>query len=69
MMLNKARIFRTTKINIGKPFELTGYYGKKLTEEDISTMAGVVKEKMIQTQEQLVELTSKKKVKNESSKK
>ncbi len=69
MMLNKARIFRTTKINIGKPFELTEYYGKKLAEENILAMANIVKEKMIQTQEQLIELTSKKKVKNEGSKK
>ena len=68
-MLNRARIFRTTKINIGKPFELTDYYGKKLAEEDILAMANIVKEKMIQTQEQLTELTSKKKVKNEGSKK
>jgi 1-acyl-sn-glycerol-3-phosphate acyltransferase len=59
MMLKKAKIFRRTKIIIGKPFELEEYYGKKLTEQDISDMAKVVREKMIEQQEILINMTSK----------
>ena len=60
MMLRKARIFRRTKIIIGKPFELDEFYGKKLTEQEIADMAKIVREKMIEQQEILINLTKKK---------
>lgn len=59
MMLKKAKIFRRTKIIIGKPFELKEYYGKKLSEQDICDMAKVVREKMIKQQEILKNMTKK----------
>lgn len=33
VIYNKARLFRTTDILIGEPFELSEYYGQKLTDE------------------------------------
>lgn len=59
MMLNKAKIFRTTKIIIGKPFEFCDYYGKKITQEDIDTMSNIVRAKMISEQKKLIEITKK----------
>lgn len=53
MMLKKAKIFRKTHIIIGKPFELTEYYGKKLTDEDMKNLAEIVRSKMIGQQELL----------------
>ena len=51
MMLKKSKIFRKTHVIIGKPFELSDYYGKKLTEEDMNVLAEVVRSKMIEQQE------------------
>ena len=59
MMLKKAKIFRKTKIIIGKPFELTEYYGKKLSTEDIDCLDQIVRKKMIEQQDILKELSSK----------
>ena len=59
MMLKKAKIFRCTKIIIGKPFELEDYYGKKLTEEEISEMAQIIRTKMIEQQEILANMSKK----------
>lgn len=53
MMLNKPKIFRRTKIIIGKPFELSDFYDKKLFEEDYRIMDDIIKEKMISEQEKL----------------
>lgn len=46
MFYKKPRAFKKTYIIIGKPFELTEFYGKKLTQEDIAEMENVVSEKM-----------------------
>lgn len=62
MMLNKAKVFRTTKIMIGKPFEFSEYYDKKIDDEDIAAMELVLRQKMIDTQNQLIDLLSKKKI-------
>ena len=59
MMLKKAKIFSRTKIIIGKPFELSDYYGKKLSEEDIDKLDQIVREKMIEQQNILKQLSSK----------
>ena len=61
MMLNKAKIFRTTKIMIGKPFELAEYYDTKINDESIVEMEQILRQKMIDTQNQLIELLDKKK--------
>lgn len=59
MMLKKSKIFRKTKIIIGKPFELEEFYGKKLTEQNIAEMDKIVSEKMIEQQEILENMTKK----------
>ncbi|MBE7081061.1 MAG: 1-acyl-sn-glycerol-3-phosphate acyltransferase [Clostridiales bacterium] len=59
MMLKKAKMFSRTKIIIGKPFELSDYYGKKLSEEDIKALDQIVREKMIEQQNMLKQLSSK----------
>ncbi len=59
MMLKKAKMFSRTKIIIGKPFELSDYYGKKLSEEDIKALDQIVREKMIEQQNILKQLSSK----------
>ena len=59
MMLKKAKMFSRTKIIIGKPFELSEYYGKKLSEEDINALGQIVREKMIEQQNFLKQLSLK----------
>lgn len=59
MILSKSKILRKTKIIIGKPFELTEYYGKKLTEKEISEMDNIIREKMIEQHEILKNMTKK----------
>lgn len=46
MILKKARLFRKAHVIVGKPFEFSEYYEKKLSEEDICVMGSVVAEKM-----------------------
>ena len=59
MMLKKAKMFSKTRIIIGKPFELSNYYGKKLSEDDIAYLDQIVREKMIEQQDILKQLVSK----------
>ena len=66
MLSGKARMFRRTKIYIGKPFELSEYYDKKLTPEVISEIDGVIREKMLETQIELKSVCNKKKKKCKS---
>lgn len=61
MMLKKAKIFRKTHLIIGKPFELSDYYGKKLTEEDMVELAEIVRSKMIEQQNLLKDKLAKRK--------
>jgi len=61
MMLNKPRLFVRTKIMIGKPFELSEFYDKKLTEEDYLEMENIVREKMLEQQNYLMQKFEKKK--------
>ncbi len=60
MLLSKPKIFRKTKIIVGKPFELSEFYDKKFTEDDVKIMDGIVREKMICEQERLKEMVSNK---------
>ena len=64
--MKKAKIFRRTKIIIGKPFEFEEYYGKKITEEDINAMSAIIREKMIAEQQKLSLITTKKKDKKDA---
>ena len=64
MMLQKAKVFRRTKIMVGKPFYFEEYYDKKLTNEDLTYMNGVLRDQMIAQQNKLKQL---KKGKNDNS--
>ena len=61
MILKKAGIFRRAKLLIGKPFEFSEYYGKKLTDEDLKEMDIILRQKMTEVQVELKEILSKKK--------
>lgn len=62
ILSRKAKIFRKTHIIVGKPFELSEFYGEKLTEENIKKLEKVVFDKMLEQQLILMEkLSSKKK--------
>lgn len=51
----KPKIFRKTRIIVGKPFEFTEYYGKKLTSEDFEAMDLIIAEKLIEQKNILTE--------------
>lgn len=61
MILKKSKIFRKTHMIIGMPFTLEDFYGKKLTEIDMENMSNIVREKMIEQQKILIDITTKKK--------
>lgn len=42
----KQKAFRKNSMVIGKPFELTDFYDKKLTKEDLSIASNILNEKM-----------------------
>ena len=50
MLSGKARFMRRTHLIIGKPFELSDYYAKKLCDSDLSEMEKIVSEKMKEQQ-------------------
>ena len=69
---NKAKVFKKTYILIGKPFELTEFYDKKMTDEVILQMEEVVFQVMKNMQNELPNIISqskKKKSKNHGSNK
>ena len=53
VILKKAKIFGKTPIIIGEPFELSDFYGKKLTDEDIAAMAKIVANKLAENKSEL----------------
>ena len=48
MMYKKPRFFRMTHMLVGEPVELTEYYDKKLTAEDIEEADNKIREMMLQ---------------------
>ena len=56
----KARLFRKTYMMIGKPFELSEYYDKKLTEQDFNDLSNVIRDKILDVKESLANKLSKK---------
>lgn len=44
----KARVFRRNKIIIGKPFELTEFYGQKLSSQILDDAGKIVQEKLME---------------------
>lgn len=61
MFLRKPRIFHKTYIKVGKPFELTQFYDKKLVEQDIIFLDCLLKDKMIEQHNELKNSVLKKK--------
>ena len=47
-VVSKPKAFRKSKILIGKPYELTDFYGKKLDEVTLEEANKVVREKMLE---------------------
>ena len=43
----KPRLFRTAHILYGEPFELSEFYDKKLSAEDLKTADDIIKEKLL----------------------
>ena len=64
MIERKARIFRKNHIIIGKPFELSDYYGKKLNEQDYLDLDLIITDKMKSEQNSLFNYLNEKKRKN-----
>ncbi len=48
----KPRLFRRSVYRVGKPFELSDFYGVKLDEETLEKANQVVREKMLENREQ-----------------
>ncbi len=64
MFYKKAKLFRRTKIIVGKPFYLDEFYGKKLLKEDLEKIDEIIREKMIETRNNLVDIVEAKKKKS-----
>lgn len=61
MILNKGRPFRKVKLLFGKPFELSEFYDKKLTDDDMAKMDEILISKMKEVQVELKNMVQKKK--------
>ncbi len=61
ILSGKAKIFRRTKIYVGKPFELSDYYGKKLDAKAIEEIDEIIRDKMLEAQAELKSIINKKK--------
>ncbi len=57
----KPKLFRRTKVFIGKPFELVEFYGKKMSSEELEKASDVILEKMNELREYALNSLTKKK--------
>lgn len=64
VIYKKPRLFRCTHILIGEPFELSQYYDKKLTEEELSKVDGELRQMMLDMRDRHTEYLQNKKRKN-----
>ena len=64
----KPKIFRKSVYHIGKPFELTEFYGVKLDEETLAKANEVVRQKMLEVREEVNLATKPKKSKKSKAK-
>ncbi|MCQ2399188.1 MAG: 1-acyl-sn-glycerol-3-phosphate acyltransferase, partial [Clostridia bacterium] len=51
MLSKKPKLFRKTEMVFGTPFELSDYYGKKITETDTAEMNAILRAKMLEVKE------------------
>ena len=56
----KPRLFRKTRVYFGKPFELSEFYGKRLSNEDLTASSDIVFEKMNEIRENVLNSLTKK---------
>ncbi|PWM70852.1 MAG: hypothetical protein DBX59_09810 [Bacillota bacterium] len=63
MFYKRAKVFRRTHFIVGKPFELTEFYDKKLQKEDYDEIDGIIREKMLETRAELIRLSGEKRKK------
>ena len=63
VIYKKPRFFHVTHIIVGDPMELTEYYGKKLTEQDLAEADNKVRDKMLELHRQHTEFLNSKKQK------
>ncbi len=61
---NKPKVFKMTKVMIGKPYELDQFYGQKLTEEVLEKASQIISDKLNELKEECEEKFKKKKRKN-----
>ena len=61
MVDRKARLFRRSHVIVGEPFELSEFYDRKLTDQDMEAMNEIVAEKMREQQELLNKILQEKK--------
>lgn len=59
----RPKLFRRSVYHIGKPFELSEFYGKKLDEESLKQANDIVREKMLELRNDVVAKKNKKKQK------
>lgn len=45
----KSRLFRRNYVKVGEPFELSEFYGQKLTAETLQKADDIIKEKLLET--------------------
>lgn len=62
-VVQKPRLFRKSQYIIGKPFELSEFYGKKLDDETLNEANNIVREKMLELYHNQAEILGKKKKK------
>jgi 1-acyl-sn-glycerol-3-phosphate acyltransferase len=53
VVYKKARLFRKNFLMIGKPFELSDFYDKQMTEDVISVLEKQVRDRMVELQKEL----------------
>ena len=59
--VKKPKIFRRNRVYIGQPFELSEFYGRKLSAEELSEATEIVEKKINELREEaLISLTKKK---------
>ncbi len=63
MILKKLKFFRKSYLIVGEPFELSEFYDKKYTDEDLKKMEELVAKKMKEQHEKLKQILIEKKTK------
>ena len=58
---NRPRLFRPTVYHIGKPFELEEFYGQKLDEETLKKANEIVRGKMLELRQEIMDKKAEKK--------